>query len=61
MKEYLKEIEYLSCADNTMQKAMFFKADDSVEARPLLVGLHTWSCEYTSNCDAYVRCCKQYL
>ena len=59
MKEYLKEIEYLSCADNTMQKAMFFKADDSVEARPLLVGLHTWSCEYTSNCDAYVRCCKE--
>ena len=59
MQEELKEIEYLSSGDNTMQPAMFFKADDSKEARPLLVGLHTWSYHYKGNFDAYVKCCQK--
>lgn len=59
MSDELKEIEYLSSGDNTMQPAMFFKADDSTEARPLLVGLHTWSYHYKANCDAYLQCCKK--
>jgi pimeloyl-ACP methyl ester carboxylesterase len=41
----LKEISYLSAADNTQQPAIFF-APDTKEAVPLVVALHTWSGDY---------------
>ena len=41
----LKEISFLSKIDNSIQPAMFYAVDTS-EARPLLVGLHTWSGDY---------------
>ena len=42
----MKEIKYLSAADNSMQPAMFSSPGSSAK-RPLLVGLHTWSQDYT--------------
>lgn len=41
----LIEIEYLSAADNTMQKAFFFDPKPE-KAVPLIVALHTWSSSY---------------
>ncbi len=40
------EIEYLSDADDTMQKARFFDPR-STEAVPMVVALHSWSSDYT--------------
>ncbi len=46
--EPVKEIQYLSKADNSYQPAMFYQPDyDS--PRPLLVCLHTWSGDYTQD------------
>ncbi len=44
----LKDIEYLSAADNTRQHAMFF-APETKKAVPLVVALHTWSGDYRQN------------
>ena len=41
----LEDIEYLSAADNTRQRAMFFDPKPK-EAVPLVVALHTWSGDY---------------
>lgn len=41
----VKEITYVSSADNSRQPAMFFKPGTS-EPRPLLVALHSWSADY---------------
>ena len=39
----MKEILVRSSLDGTMQPSLLFKAEG--EVRPLLVGLHTWSCD----------------
>ncbi len=39
-----EEIYIKSTLDETMQPSLFFKSD-SAQKRPLLVGLHTWSCD----------------
>jgi hypothetical protein len=44
----LKEIRYVSSADNSKQPAMFY-APDTEETVPLIVALHTWSENYTQN------------
>jgi pimeloyl-ACP methyl ester carboxylesterase len=41
----IKEIEYVSAADNSRQPAMFY-APDAKDAVPLIVALHTWSANY---------------
>ena len=41
----VQEVRYLSAGDNTEQPALFYKPETK-EARPLLVGLHSWSGEY---------------
>jgi len=55
----MKEIQYLSTADNTQQPAIFHAPDKS-QPTPLLVALHTWSSDYHSdyNCDS-ARWCVQ--
>lgn len=44
----LRDIEYLSSADETKQRAMFF-APEAEQAVPLIVALHTWSGDYRQN------------
>lgn len=39
----IREIHYLSSADNSEQPALFFAPADKGGERPLLVALHTWS------------------
>ena len=41
----VQSITYVSPADNTRQPMMFYKPQTD-EARPLLVGLHSWSEDY---------------
>ncbi len=41
----VKEIRYISCADNSEQPAMFY-APESNDSVPLVVALHTWSGNY---------------
>ncbi len=50
------EIQVTSSKDGTSQPAFFLKAE-AKEARPLLVGLHTWSGDYkqTTNGTVYAR------
>ncbi|HZW40256.1 MAG TPA: hypothetical protein VFF33_13240 [Ignavibacteriaceae bacterium] len=43
----LKPIIYYCTIDSTYQPAMFAKVN-SIDAKPLLVGLHTWDADYTS-------------
>ncbi len=45
----IKEINYLSSADSTLQPALFYKPKRSKVPIPLLVGLHTWSGQYKQN------------
>lgn len=45
-----KEIWVKSSVDGTMQPSLFYKSDSS-EARPLLVGLHTWSFDRFNQID----------
>lgn len=52
------EISYPCKIDKSMQKAMFFKAR-SVEPRPLVVALHTWSLHYDANYEDYAEFCKE--
>ena len=37
------EINVVSSIDNSTEPSLFFEADTTKGARPLLVGLHTWS------------------
>ncbi|MBN1465147.1 right-handed parallel beta-helix repeat-containing protein [candidate division KSB1 bacterium] len=43
--EEVREIEYLSAADSSMQPALYYDSGSS-HAKPLLVGLHSWSADY---------------
>ena len=47
----LKEIEYVSSADNSKQPAMFYFPGTRA-AVPFLVALHTWAGDYTQNYHA---------
>jgi len=44
--ESVKEIKYLSKADQTQQRALIYFPLVKDKPRPLLVGLHTWSSDY---------------
>lgn len=49
--ELVQKITYQSSADNSQQPAMFY-APKTDEPRPLLVGLHSWSSDYTQESSA---------
>ncbi len=44
--EVVREVRYQSKADNTKQPALFYMPPTDGKARPLLVGLHSWSGDY---------------
>ncbi|MDF1756047.1 MAG: prolyl oligopeptidase family serine peptidase [Verrucomicrobiales bacterium] len=44
--EGVKEVKYLSAADNSEQPALFWKPENQSEPAPLLVALHTWSGDF---------------
>ena len=48
----IREIKYRSAADDTDQPALHF-APKAKEARPLLVGLHSWSSDYRQANTSY--------
>jgi len=48
----IQEIKYRSAADDTDQPALHF-APSTKEARPLLVGLHSWSSDYRQANTSY--------
>ncbi len=50
------EITYPCPHDNSQQPAMFYQASGE-EARPLLLALHTWSGDYSQNCNSYGNFC----
>ena len=50
--EEIQEIKYRSAADDTDQSALHF-APSTKEARPLLVGLHSWSSDYRQANTSY--------
>ncbi|MFL2905683.1 MAG: alpha/beta hydrolase family protein [Limisphaerales bacterium] len=50
--EEIQEIKYRSAADDTDQPALYF-APSTKEARPLLVGLHSWSSDYRQANTSY--------
>src|SRR5690242_5295759 len=53
----VKEISYLSTADNTAQPALFY-APVTNKPQPLLVALHTWSSNYKQpDSIPYARWC----
>ena len=53
----VQRITYVSSADNTRQPMMFYKPERD-EPRPLLVGLHSWSNNYTQKESAiYAEWC----
>lgn len=53
----VQRITYMSSADNTSQPMMFYKPQGD-EPRPLLVGLHSWSNNYTQTQSAiYAEWC----
>jgi poly(3-hydroxybutyrate) depolymerase len=56
----VSEIRVVSTADRTEQPSLVW-SPDTTEARPLLVGLHTWSGDYlqTSNGPAFARWCME--
>ncbi|MBN1478860.1 right-handed parallel beta-helix repeat-containing protein [candidate division KSB1 bacterium] len=56
--EEVEEIYYFSNADSSDQPAMFYHSG-SEHAKPLLVGLHTWSSDYRQESSApYAKWCK---
>ena len=44
--EVVREVRYQSKADNTKQPVLFYVPPTDGKARPLLVGLHSWSGDY---------------
>ena len=50
--EEIQEIKYRSASDDTDQPALHF-APSTKEARPLLVGLHSWSSDYRQANTSY--------
>ena len=54
----VKEIKYLSAADQTQQPALFYAPREKNKPVPLLVGLHTWSGDYRqASSISYVKWC----
>ena len=54
----VREIKYLSKADNTKQPALFYAPAVRGEPRPLLVGLHSWSSDYKQTMSVpYAKWC----
>ena len=54
----IREIKYLSKADNTKQPALFYAATERGKPRPLLVGLHSWSSDYRQTMSVlYAKWC----
>jgi len=51
----VSEICYPCKADNTDQPAFYYSSGN--QGRPLLVGLHTWSCHYTQVSSPYAQWC----
>ena len=57
--EQVNEIHYLTAADSTQQPALFY-APETEKPAPLLVGLHTWSCDYIQDLSApYAKWCVE--
>ncbi len=54
----IRQIQYRSSGDDTMQPALFW-APESRDPVPLLVALHTWSGSYQSKEPQYARWCQQ--
>lgn len=59
--EQVQEIRLISTADQTEQPSLTWSPTDDKEARPLLVGLHTWSGDYhqAANGKTYVAWAMQ--
>ncbi len=58
----VEEISFVSSGDQTSQPALFWKPEKSKSGKvPLLVGLHTWSGDYTQAGGeaVYARWCQQ--
>ncbi len=57
----VREIKYFCGADGTLQPALIYGSSDSKKAKPLLVGLHTWSFDYkqAGGETVYARWCIQ--
>ncbi len=53
------EIFIKSTMDKTLQPSLFYAAEGK-EKRPLLVGLHTWSCDRFNQVDRLVPVAKKY-
>ena len=54
----IREIKYLSKADNTKQPALFYAPTVRGEPRPLLVGLHSWSSDFKQTMSVpYAKWC----
>lgn len=45
--DFIREVSISSTLDGSKQAAMYYQPDRD-EATPLLVGLHTWSCDYSN-------------
>ena len=58
-KVMAEEIFYPCKIDNSLQPAIFVKASGN-EPRPLVVGLHTWSCDYRKAFEKYVEYAKKH-
>jgi hypothetical protein len=55
--EHVRQIEYISSADSTLQPALFYKPQIEKNV-PLLVALHTWSGDYTQKTSVlYAKWC----
>ena len=56
--EQVREIKYMSNADQTQQPALFYAPKKNGKALPLLVGLHTWSSDYRQTMSVpYAKWC----
>lgn len=58
MSETMREIEYFSPADQTMQPAFFAPASGN-QPRPLVVALHTWSYDRFQGYEEFFACAAQ--
>jgi len=57
--EQVQEISYLSCADDSYQRAMFYSSAKK-EKMPLLVALHSWSANYKQDISIpYAKWCVE--
>ena len=59
MSEAIREINYLSALDQSMQPAFFAPASGD-DPRPLVVALHTWSYDHTQESGSFfIRCAER--